>query len=114
MGKVEVLKELLEKLERGQALIIVGLNHRDIPNLHNFHPKRYDKTVRHLSFGCFEGRTEHGTFSFFAGGAMIHHHFDNGEWLSWTPLEVENEQVLKDLEYDFEKVANALREIINS
>jgi len=113
-NKKEVLEGLLERLERGDPLIIVGLNHPDIPNLHNFYPKKYWESIEHRGFGSFEGKTEHGTFSFYGGGAMIHHHFKDDSWLSWSPLEVSNPEVLKDLEYDCQKVANVLRQIINS
>ena len=112
-GKKRVLEMLAKELEKGRPVIIVGVDHPDIPNLHNFYPKKYYETIVHRGFGFFEGRTEHGVFSFDAGGAMRSRHFDNGEWVSWSPLRAQNEQVLKDLEYDCEKVANAIREIIN-
>jgi len=112
LEKIEVLRKLLRKLEAGTPLIIVGLGDPRIPNLHNFHPEKYRGTVRHLGFGYFEGETEHGKFSFYAGGAMTHYHFDNGEWLSYSPIMVDSPEVLKDLGYDFNRVIQALRDII--
>jgi hypothetical protein len=111
--KKEALKELLEKLEHGSPLLIVGLNDERIPNIHNFYPKKYYESIQHCGWGFFEGCTEHGKFSFDGGGAMHHVELEDG-WLSWSPLRVENGEVLKDLDYDCQKVANVLREIINS
>ena len=111
--KREVLSYLLKLLESGKPVLIVGLKDKRIPDLHNFYPKKYYETIRHLGFGFFEGRTEHGTFSFDAGGAMQHHRFDDGTWIAWSHLRVENREVLKDLGYDCGKVASALKEIID-
>ena len=114
VSKKQVLEDLLERLEAGNPTIIVGLEHKDIPALHNFYPKKYYESIKHLGFGFFEGKTEHGKFSFDGGGAMRHHNFKEEGWLSWSPLRTDNQEVIKDLGYDFQRVSKALREIINS
>jgi len=111
--KKEVLAMLLQKVEQGKAILIVGLNDPRIPTIHNFYPRKYYESIEHQGFGFFQGKTEHGTFSFDAGGAMNHYILDGGGWISWSPLRPENLEVLKDLEYDFEKVKVALKEIIS-
>jgi len=110
--KKEVLAMLLEKVEQGKPVLIVGLNDLRIPTIHNFYPKKYYESIEHRGFGFFEGRTEHGTFSFDGGGEMNHYDL-GGDWISWSPLRPENPEVLKDLEYDFEKVKTALKEMIS-
>ena len=112
----EVLEHLLEKLENGEAVLIVGLGEFDkrIPDIHNFYPKKYWESIEHHGWGFFEGKTEHGTFSFDGGGAMVHYSWEDGEspkWISWSPLRA-NREVLKDLDYDCEKIANILKTII--
>jgi hypothetical protein len=111
----EVLEHLLEKLEKGEAVLIVGLaDDKRIPTIHNFYPKKYWESIEHHGWGFFEGKTEHGTFSFDGGGAMIHHSWNDGKsprWISWSPLRA-NQEVLKDLGYDCEKVATILKNII--
>ncbi len=114
VSKRQVLETLYERVADGKPTIIVGLESQDIPTLHNFYPKKYYESIRHLGFGFFEGRTEHGKFSFDGGGAMKHHNFDGDGWLSWSPIRTDSEEVTKDLGYDFERVKKALREIINS
>lgn len=107
-----MLKELLAMLEKGEPILIVGLDRVDVPTIHNFYPKKYYETIQHLGWGFFEGRTEHGKFSFDGGGAMHHHHFGDETWLSWSPLRVDNPEVFKDLNYDCEKVGKILKGII--
>jgi len=104
---------LLQKVEQGEPVLIVGLNDPRIPTIHNFYPKKYYESIEHHGFGFFQGKTEHGTFSFDGGGAMNHYNLDGGGWISWSPLRSENPEVLKDLEYDCEKVASVLRGVIN-
>jgi len=110
--KKAVLKSLILRLERGQPLIIVGLDDKRIPNLHNFIPERYRDSVKHCGFGLFKGKTEHGDFHFLAGGAMIHYNFNDGSWLSWSPIDTTDE-VIADLGYDFNRVIKALKQIIS-
>ena len=110
--KKEILSELLEKVEARKPILMVGLEHPDIPTIHNFCSKEVHQTVNHCGLGFFEGHTKHGTFSFDAGGAMRHHRFEDGTWLSVTPLRVDNEEVLRDLTYDFAKVEQALKEVL--
>ncbi|GAH82817.1 unnamed protein product, partial [marine sediment metagenome] len=80
----------------------------------------YYKSIRHQGFGFFEGRTEHGEFSFDGGGAMRHvstgRYDEKGrrlpgpyESLSWCPLSAEPE-VLEDLGYDVEAVKQIVKE----
>jgi len=111
--KKEVLAMLLQKVERGEPILIVGLDDSRIPTIHNFYPKRYYESIEHHGFGFFEGKTEHGTFSFDGGGAMNHYTLDGDGWISWSPLRPENPEVLKDLGYNFEEVKTALKEIIS-
>lgn len=111
--KKEILTELLERVRQRKPTLIVGLNNPDIPTIHNFCPKEYRSSIRHCGFGFFEGKTEKGTFSFDAGGAMVHCEFKEGR-LSWTPLRVENDGVLELLGYDFKKVEAALQETIEN
>jgi len=111
--KKEVLVMLLQKVEQGESVLIVGLDDPRIPNIHNFYPKKYYESIEHQGFGFFQGKTEHGTFSFDGGGMMCHYDLDGGGWISWSPLRSENPEVLKDLEYDFEKVKTVLKEIIS-
>ena len=111
--KREILEKLLQKVREKKAILVVGLNNPDIPTIQNFCNKEIHRTVRHCGFGFFEGSTEQGTFSFDAGGAMIHHQFPSGTHLSWTPLRATAE-VLEVLGYDFQKVENALEGEIQS
>jgi hypothetical protein len=104
---------LLQKVEQGEPVLIVGLNDPRISTIHNFYPKKYYESIEHRGFGFFEGKTEHGTFSFDGGGAMHHYDLDDGVFLSWSPLRADNGEVLKDLGYDCEKIASVLRDIIN-
>lgn len=108
--KKEVLHELLEMIKKRQPILIVGLDNRGVPNIHNFCPKEIYQTVKHCGFGFFEGKTEKGTFSFDAGGAMIRINFQGG-YVAWSPLRADPE-VLVELGYDFEKVEEALQEEI--
>jgi len=106
--KREVLEYLLNKyIKQKKPILIVGLENKNIPNIHNFYPGKYYETIKHCGFGLFKGKTPNGAFYFNAGGAMIHFSFGNS-WLSFTPLSVENEKVLQDLNYDFERVEKAL------
>jgi len=104
---------LLKEVQEKRAILIVGLDNGNIPDIHNFYPKKYYESIRHLGFGFFEGTTEHGDFSFDAGGAMRHHSFEDKTWLSWTSLRASYD-VLNDLGYDFEKVETALQREIES
>lgn len=105
--KIPVYRKLLDYLEEEDAAILTaGTIHKDIPTIHDFYPARYYKSIDHMGFGFFEGRTESGTFSFDGGGAMRR----NG-WISWTPLRATKE-VLADLGYSREKVKKALKELI--
>ena len=113
VSKKQVLEDLLERVNERKPIIIVGLEQKEIPTLHNFYPKKYYESIRHLGFGFFEGRTEHGKFSFDGGGAMRHYDFKEEGWLSWSPLRTDNAEVTKDLGYDFERVKQALREILS-
>jgi len=116
--KREVIEYLLKQIEQGKPFLIVGLNHPDIPDIHNFYRRnpekadRYWRSIEHLGFGLFEGRTEHGYFHFDGGGAMHHDHFDDGGWISYSSLRVQNAEVLKDLGYDFDKVVKALKSLL--
>ena len=107
----EVLTKLLEMVRQRKPILIVGLNDLDVPTIHNFCPKEYRSSIRHCGYGFFEGKTEKGTFSFDAGGAMVHYEFKEG-WLSWSPLRVGNDGVLELLGYDFKKVEVALQRMI--
>ena len=106
--KKEILSKLLERIQQRKPTLIVGLDNPDIPNIHNFCPKKYRDSVAHCGFGFFEGKTEKGTFSFDGGGAMVHRSFKGGS-LAWTPLRVENDAVLELIEYDFAKIERALQ-----
>ena len=109
----EVLTKLLEMVRQRKPILVVGLNHPDVPTIHNFCPKEYRGSIRHCGYGFFEGKTEKGTFSFDGGGAMVHWEFKEGR-LSWSPLRVENDGVLELLGYDFKKVEVALQGIANA
>lgn len=98
-------------LENGTPLLIVGLDDRRVPDIHNFYPKQYYRTIEHLGFGFFAGQTEHGKFSFDGGGAMDHLELEDG-WISYSVLRTDNEQVLKDLGYDIKRVSEVIKEVI--
>ena len=112
-----VWEKLLSYLEDGEAVLVVAKGHIEgVPDIHNFYRKnpekadQYWRSIKHCGFGFFEGRTEHGEFSFDAGGAM--RHVQSGdEWISWSPLRASAE-VLKDLEYDFDSVKAAIKRIL--
>ena len=112
MERREAIEELIERVRSGRAVLVAGLENPEVPSLHNFCPERYRPSVRHLGFGFFEGRTEHGKFSFDGGGAMREYRGD-GWWIAWTYLRAD-EEVLKDLGYDLEKVERALRREIEN
>lgn len=102
----EIYQELLDMVNGGDCLLTAVETHKDIPTIHNFYPKKYYSSITHLGFGCFDGKTENGTFSFNAGGSMFKR---NG--FAWTFL-FASAEVLKDLGYDIEKVKKALAELI--
>jgi len=110
----EAWEEILERLERGEAVLTAGSGTSGIPGIHNFYPKRYYPSIEHCGFGFFEGRTENGKFSFDGGGAMRHVQSGEGEdreYLSWTPLRAEK-AVLEDLGFDFQAAREAVKEIL--
>ena len=107
MEREEAIEELIEKVRDGQAILVAGLENPQVPTIHNFCPEKYRPSIRHLGFGFFEGKTEHGEFSFDAGGAMREYR-GKGWWIAWTPLRAEK-AVLEDLGYSHEKVEEGLR-----
>lgn len=77
-------------------------------------PRRWHDTVSHLGFGCFEGKTHRGKFSFDGGGAMMR--IQNGEGkhvFSYTRLRAEP-HVIEEMEYDFNAVCLALKEMLQT
>jgi len=108
---------MLVFLGRGKAVLVASDRH-GLPTIHDFYRREpeksegYHKSIRHCGFGFFEGRTEHGEFSFDAGGAMrlakAGAPEEGYEWLSWSPLRAEPE-VLKDLGYDIEAVKQIVK-----
>lgn len=120
--KKTILERLLEYIRQRKPLIIVGLDNKrlgDKVTLHSQHlgigvEGRFWKSVKHLGFGCFEGRTPHGKFGFEGGGAMSHYSFPGGSWISYSVMTVENEEVLNDLNYPFEDVEQTLQQEISN
>lgn len=115
----QALKDLLGRLQN-DPILVVGLGDR-IPNIHSFCPKQYRDSIKHLGFGFFEGSTEHGTFSFDAGGAMGEIRIDEasswslgGHSLAWTYLRVDHPDVIKDLGYDTETVKAELQKLLEA
>ena len=107
-------EDILEKLERGEAVLLAGSGISGIPGIHNFYPQKYYPSIKHCGFGLFEGRTEHGKFSFDGGGTMRHVQAGEGEnrkSLSWTPIRAEG-VVLEDLGYDFQAAIEAVRSLL--
>lgn len=112
------MKQVYEKLIRsvmdGVPILTATKIHDDIPTIHTFAGK-YHSSVNHIGFGCFVGKTENGEFTFYGGGAMNRDTLTNGNYFCWCPLGA-SKKVLKDLNYDSEKVLNALnilnREIV--
>lgn len=101
----EAWETMLSYLEEGRAIIVAGDRHGDLPELNGFNKvEGKDYGSRHLGFGYFEGRTEHGRFEFCGGGAMNR----VGNELGWSPLDASPE-VLADLGYDFEKAKAIIR-----
>jgi len=119
-NKLEVLKKLLKQIQEGKPLIIVGLNNKtlgDIISLNSHHlgigvNGRFWKSVRHLGFGVFKGKTENGEFGFCGGGAMAHRRFKDKSYISFSYIDTDNKEVLKDLNYPFNEVEQALKEEI--
>jgi hypothetical protein len=110
------LEQLLTRIENGEPMLIVGLDNKDIPTIHNFYQKKYYESIQHYGFGEFHGKTEHGTFTFFGGGAMDDYHWEDNEtpnWIAWCPLYFSNRTVLQDLGYDCQKTAGVLKEVIS-
>ena len=104
-------EEVKRLLDGGDAVIIAGGEVYGLPSLHNFYPKRYYASIRHVGFGFFEGRTERGEFSFDGGGAMRHFQGGEGAYLSYSPLRASAE-VLEDLGYDLEAARARVDEIL--
>ena len=107
-------EEILERLERGEAVLLAGSGTSGIPGIHSFYPQKYYSSIEHCGFGFFEGKTENGKFSFDGGGLMRHVQAGEGEdmkYLSWTPLRAER-AVLEDLGYDFQAAIEAVKEIL--
>ena len=105
-GNPEAYQKLLKEIQGGTAVLTAQDIHKDVPTLHNFAGKYHD-SVNHHGDGMFAGKTEHGMFSFDAGGAMTR----TGD-VSWTNLYADD-AVLKDLGYDLKKVEKALNELIS-
>lgn len=107
---------MLTFLGQGKAVLVASDSY-GLPTIHDFHrcdpEKTYHKSIKHLGYGLFRGRTENGEFFFDGGGAM--RHADAGkpgeegyERLSWCPLEAEA-GVLKDLGYDVDAVKQIVK-----
>jgi len=111
-SKRDLLVYLRNELERGIPLLIVGLDNPKIYHLHNWLTDEIHKTVEHLGWGVFRGRTKHGTFTFCAGGAMAHYRFSDG-WVSYTTVTVDSKAVIEDIGYDFKRMISALNEEID-
>jgi len=114
----EALEYLVTYLDKGNAILVVGLQDLDpqIPNIHNFYPKKYWESIEHLGYGFFEGKTEHGEFSFDGGFSMHNIDLKEGEkvkWLSWSLLRASPE-VLQDLGYDISEVKRKLQKIMET
>jgi len=105
-GNLEAYQKLLGQVEKGTPILTAQDIHHDVPTIHNF-AHQYHDSVEHLGFGFFEGSTEHGKFSFDAGGAMNH----TGD-VSWTELRTDNDAVLRDLHYDINRVKRALQGLV--
>lgn len=114
--KKELIEDIKKRMEGGEAYLIVGLKNPKVYTLHNLdsikHGGKYYASVRHLGFGCFEGRTENGKFDFCGGGAMVRYDFD-GKFISYTHLNG-SEEILQDLGYDFDRMLEGLTEELNS
>ena len=98
-------EQLLKEVENGRAILLASSPDRDIPTIHDFAGK-YRNSVEHCGYGMFRGETENGSFDFDGGGAMKR----IGQ-ISWTYLNAEK-NVLSDLDYNFHKVATALKALI--
>lgn len=109
----EAWETMLSYLEEGRAVIVAGDDH-GLPTLHNFYKQnpetveQYRKTIKHLGFGYFEGKTDNGMFEFNGGGAMHSVRAEDDHYFSWSPLDASPE-VLEDLNYDFEKAKEIIR-----
>ena len=109
MDRAEAIESLIDYVEKGEPILVLDVE--GVPTIHNFYPRKYFKSIDHLGFGFFQGETEHGKFNFDAGGAMHDWRWDDGKepkWIAWSPLRVDNPEVLKDLGYDIETVKVAL------
>jgi hypothetical protein len=111
-SKRDLLVYLRSQLEKGVPLLIVGLDNPKIYNLHNWLSDEIHKTVEHLGWGVFRGKTKHGRFTFCAGGAMGSYRFSDG-WVSYTEVTVDNPKVLEDIGYDFKRMIQAINEEID-
>jgi len=105
----ELIEYLLNKVKIKEPILVIGLENKNIPTIHNFYPKKYYESIGHHGFGFFSGKTEHGMFSFDAGGAMNSRRFGEHNWIAWSDLRVDNPEVLRDLGYNFNKVELALK-----
>lgn len=111
MSKAEIYQKLLEFHTKNAPILTASQIHPDVPTMHNF-TDGYHSTVRHCGFGMFLGHTESGKFSFDGGGAMYRERTEDDEYfLSWTALRA-SQQVLDDLGYNCEAVAEGLRALI--
>ena len=109
----EAWETMLSYLEEGRAVVVASDSH-GLPTLHNFYKQdpekveQYRSTIKHQGFGYFYGETENGKFEFNGGGAMMYAKAEDGTYLSWSPVDCSPE-VLKDLDYDMEKVKEIIR-----
>jgi len=118
--KLEVLKHLLTQIQNRKPLIIVGLNNKTLEDKISLHSQhlgigingRFWKSVRHLGFGVFTGKTPNGFFGFCGGGAMSNRRFKDKSYIGYTVISIDNEEVLKDLNYPFDLVEKELKEEI--
>jgi len=118
--KLEVLRNLLELIQEREALIIIGLNNKELENKISLHSQhlgigvngRFWKSIKHLGYGVFRGETPNGKFGFCGGGAMSHRHFKDKSYISYSRLTTDNNEVLKDLNYPFAEVEQGLKQEI--
>ena len=108
----EVYQKLLEKLNTSGSILTAGEIHPDIPTIHSIAGTKYHPSVRHIGYGCFIGKTEHGEFTFDGGGAMYRESIPGQDYfLSWCPLTA-SQEVLDDLGYNTSQVISALESLI--
>ena len=66
----EVINNLIIQVKAKVPLLVIGFDNDLIYDIHNFYPIKYYKSIEHMGFGVFKGYTEHGKFTFCAGGAL--------------------------------------------